>query len=148
MTTINLFMISKNTNSPILQFTNLKYCKMSFKTFKMKWHVFKVINKKHYTVNKGFLKALLPLCSILNSWIGEMENSCFRFLMSRTVIFRVLLANSYYLTWPQHLISQFGYDTIWMLSIDFLAIAKTNSSWPWRNFFVISQLLYLIFTKT
>ena len=86
----NLFVTSKNenSNSPILQFTNnWKYCKMSFKAFEMIWHVFKVINKKYYTINKGFLKALMPLCSILNSWIGDMENSCFRFLMSRTGYF-------------------------------------------------------------
>ena len=74
--------INETTNSPIHQFKVLQ------NVFKMKKQdikcFFKVMNKKSYTVIKGFLKALWPLCSNLNSWIGELENSWFRLLMSRT----------------------------------------------------------------
>ena len=44
---------------------------------------FEVINKKQYTIKKG---TLWPLCSNLSSCVGELENSWFHFLMSRTVL--------------------------------------------------------------
>ena len=37
---------------------------------------FKEINKKQYTIKKGFEKALWLLCSTLNSWIGEFVFWC------------------------------------------------------------------------
>ena len=39
--------------------------------------VFKVINKKYYTIKKGFKKTLWPLCSTLNSKMGEFVVSFF-----------------------------------------------------------------------
>ena len=69
------------TNSPIYQFKVLQ------NVFKMKskaWNVFKEINKKLHTVKKQCQKTRWPLSCTLNSWIGELENSWFRFLMSRT----------------------------------------------------------------
>ena len=72
---INLFVTSKKRNH---QFTNLKCYKMSFKAFKIKKArlkmFFKVIDKKLYTIKKGF-KRLFGLFAAL--WIREFVDSFF-----------------------------------------------------------------------
>ena len=79
---------NETTNSPILKFTNLKCCKMSFKSFKIKKqdiNFFLKEIKNHTLLKRGFkrlvgLFAVLTIRELVNLWIRG-----FIFLMSRTV---------------------------------------------------------------
>ena len=94
-------MTSKNEtmNSPIHKFKVLQ------KVFKMKKqgmkYFFKGINKKWYSIKRGFKKAFWPLCSNFN-W-------CFHFLMSQT---------GYLLPWKSVKPWNIGMK-IWLLQFNF-----------------------------
>ena len=59
-----------------------------------------------------------------------------------------LLASSNYMSCPRHLISWFGYDKVWMLSMEFLAIDKTSFSWSWRKYFIVKYCKVGTFWET
>ena len=91
---------NETTNSTVHEFRNLKCYKMSFKAFRMKTskaqNVFFVINKKKYIINKkGLFKRLWPLCTNLNSWIGEFVVSFFD-VTNRSVAWHWVLEPSVY----------------------------------------------------
>ena len=83
----------QKTKPRILQFTNLKCCIQAREPFKtlINGVLFLIYYfKKH---SKPCFYILKTFCSTLNSWIGELENLWYRFLMSRTAYTTKKLAN-------------------------------------------------------